>query len=651
MQVQQPVEKSNGKNGSKNRVITKGPVKNLEQHVHPEWWRNIFNSYYIMTDGDVVEDNQITKQEIDFFSDAVKLKKDECILDLCCGQGRHTIELASRGFKNVQGMDRSHYLISRAKTVSKAKNLTIKFKEGDARKIPYSDDTFDVLMLLGNSFGYFETLNDDVMVLKEVVRVLKPGGRVLIDVTDGDYVKKNFSPRSWEWIDKKHFVCRERSLSADGERLISREVVTDTKKGVVVDQFYAERLYNADSISFIMKKAGLSSVYFHGAMNTESKRNQDLGMMERRVIVTAVVEKERAPEKQKKDTKVRDVVVVMGDPKKPDSVKPSEVFDDDDFQTIDRLKDALEGLKQYNFSFMNNHANLIDDLKKVSQDGALVLNLCDEGYDNDPRKELHVPAFFEMLNIKYTGGGPQCLAYCYDKSLVRGIAAEMGIPVPKAFFIKPEDITYELPVNFSFPLIVKPNFGDSSFGITRTSVVHNLEQLDRAISDVREKTGYEKPILVEEFLIGSDITVGIIGNPPESYRIMPITEEDYSDLPPDLPKICGYEAKWDPSSPYWKYIKTIPAKLPAETEKNIQEWCVKLFERLECRDYARLDWRLDSKGKPKLLEVNPNPGWCWDGHLAKMSKMDNVSYSQMLGLIIKAAEKRYDVQEKRKLNR
>jgi len=336
MQVQQPVEKSNGKNGSKNRVITKGPVKNLEQHVHPEWWRNIFNSYYIMTDGDVVEDNQITKQEIDFFSDAVKLKKDECILDLCCGQGRHTIELASRGFKNVQGMDRSHYLISRAKTVSKAKNLTIKFKEGDARKIPYSDDTFDVLMLLGNSFGYFETLNDDVMVLKEVVRVLKPGGRVLIDVTDGDYVKKNFSPRSWEWIDKKHFVCRERSLSADGERLISREVVTDTKKGVVVDQFYAERLYNADSISFIMKKAGLSSVYFHGAMNTESKRNQDLGMMERRVIVTAVVEKERAPEKQKKDTNVRDIAVVMGDPKKPDSVKPSEVFDDDDFQTIDR---------------------------------------------------------------------------------------------------------------------------------------------------------------------------------------------------------------------------------------------------------------------------------------------------------------------------
>ena len=78
---------------------------------------------------------------------------------------------------------------------------------------------------------------------------------------------------------------------------------------------------------------------------------------------------------------------------------------------------------------------------------------------------------------------------------------------------------------------------------------------------------------------------------------------------------------------------------------------MKLFERLECRDYARLDWRLDSKGKPKLLEVNPNPGWCWDGHLAKMSKMDNVSYSQMLGLIIKAAEKRYDVQEKRKLNR
>ena len=164
-----------------------------------------------------------------------------------------------------------------------------------------------------------------------------------------------------------------------------------------------------------------------------------------------------------------------------------------------------------------------------------------------------------------------------------------------------------------------------------------------AIAEIRTTLGYDKPILVEEFLTGKDISVGIIGNPPESYKVLPITEEDYSSLPPDLPRICGYEAKWIPDSPYWS-IKSIPAELPDETEKFIVDCCMKLFERLECRDYARFDWRLHSNGNPKLLEVNPNPGWCWDGHLAKMSNIAGMSYADMLGAILQAAQQRLNIQ-------
>jgi D-alanine-D-alanine ligase len=247
----------------------------------------------------------------------------------------------------------------------------------------------------------------------------------------------------------------------------------------------------------------------------------------------------------------------------------------------------------------------------------------------------------EMLNIPYTGGGPQCLAFCYDKSLVRGIAKEMDIPVPEAFFIKAEDSTFDLPIGF--PVIVKPNFGDSSFGITQRSVAYSVEQLVNAISEIREKFGYEKPVLVEEFLTGTDFTVGIIGNPPESYTVLPIIQEDYSALPPELPRLCGYEAKWMPDSPYWQ-IKSIPANLPDDVEKFVVECCLKLFERLECRDYSRFDWRIDAQGNPKILEVNPNPGWCWDGHMAKMSKIAGLSYSQMLGEILHAAEERLSSQ-------
>ena len=579
-----------------------GPVLNLEEHVQPDWWRRIFNSIYLKTDADVVSDQLVTRKEVDLFSEIIGLSRDDKILDLCCGQGRHSLELASRGFQYVEGLDRSHYLIQKAKAQAKKDGLNVRFREGDARNLRHLPDTFDVVIILGNSFGYFETIEDDLRVLKEVFRVLKPWGRLLIDVADGEHLREQFQPRSWEWIGKKHLVCRERSLSLDKQRLISREVVTHVEKGVIVDQFYAERLYTRESLGELLTTVGFRDIGTHGTISPELQRNQDLGMMERRIIVTATVRKEWASLRRKKHL-MRNVGVILGDPRKPDA--------------------------------------LYHDLVKLKGKVNLVFNLCDEGYGNDAGQELHVPAMLEVLDIPYTGARPQCLAFCYDKSLVRGIAREMGIPVPEAFFTEPEDTTFEVP--FGFPAIVKPNFGDSSFGITQKSVANSPEELLNVIFEMREKFGYDNLILVEELLTGSDLSVGIIGNPPESYTALPIIEEDYSLLPHGLPRICGYEAKWLPDSPYWK-IKSIRADLPNDTEKCIVEWCVGLFQRLGCRDYARFDWRLDAEGNPKLLEVNPNPGWCWDGHLAKMAKIAQMSYKEMLEAILAAAEQRMNTQ-------
>jgi D-alanine-D-alanine ligase len=364
-------------------------------------------------------------------------------------------------------------------------------------------------------------------------------------------------------------------------------------------------------------------------------------MMEQRIIVTAQVKKAWTPIKHRPIKGEKNIVVVLGDPMKPDPLKPLSVFDEDDFYTIDRMKSALMELPGHRFTFLNNHDTLIADLQKLSGKIDLVLNLCDEGFNNNPNRELHVPALLESLELPYTGSGPQCLASCYDKSLVRGIAKEMSIPVPSAFLINPEDTTFEL--SCEFPVIVKPNFGDSSFGITARSVCYTAEDLINAIQEIRQKFGYDKPILVEEFLIGKDMSVGVIGNPPGSYTVLPIIEEDYSALPEDLPHICGYEAKWDPQSPYWN-LKSIPADLPDEVEKAIIEWCVKLAERLGIRDYARFDLRLDADGNPKLLEVNPNPGWCWDGHLAKMTNLAHISYPEMLAMILRSAEERLGIE-------
>lgn len=617
-----------------------GPVEDLESYVKADWWRDIFNANYLRTDGDVVEDPDITEAEIDAFLELVDVGQDACILDLCCGQGRHLLELARRGFTNLYGVDRSHYLISRAKRVARQQGFTATFREGDARKLRFREDTFDLIYLAGNSFGYFESEEDDIAVLTELRRLLKPAGQLLIDFTDGDFLRNNFESRSWEWIDKNYFVCRERTLSKDNARLVSREVITHTKKGVVADQFYAERLYNADQLGVLLAANGFD-VLEARPMSTVSKRNQDLGMMAQRIILTARSNKSVAVagEEQKQ---IRRVTVVMGDHRRADSVKPNKTFDSDDFHTINELKKALAQVAGFNFSYLDNHDELIEKLRNDAGRIDFVFNLCDEGFDNDPTKELHVPALLEMLGIRYSGGNPQCLAHCYDKSLIRGVAMEMDIPVPAAFSVAPEEVTFiSMPIDF--PVIVKPNYGDSSVGITVDSVCYDVRQLEHAIAMVREATGFDRPVLVEQFLTGKDISVGIIGNPPDSYTVLPVIEEDYSQLPEGLPRICGYEAKWDTESEYFRKVKSIPADLPQHTIDFLNASCIRLFQRVGCQDYARFDWRLDGYNTPRLLEVNPNPGWCWDGHLAKMAELAGLSYPDMLREILSACDERLRV--------
>ncbi len=621
---------------------TLGPISNLEAHLHSDWWRRIFNAYYLKTDADVVEDQAITTEEIDSIVGILQPDKKARILDLCCGQGRHTLELFRRGYVNVEGLDRSHSMINRARNIARKEGLNLRFREGDARRLPYPSNNFDFVLVLGNSFGYFETVQDDLRVLREILRILRPFGKILMDNADGEYLRSNFQPRSWEWIDDHYFVCRERSLSSDNDRIITREIISHVDKGIRVDQFYAERLYTRESLTALLTSVGFERTVFPSEIVTESQRAQDLGMMERRIIVTADAKKEIIPAKVTKLADKRHVLVLLGDPSISDPLKPDAVFDADDLYTVDEMKKELSHLDEFQVSFQDNHHGLVQDLQNAAGKIDLVFNLLDEGFYNDPRKELHVAAMLEMLSIKYTGAGPQCLAYCYDKSLVRGIATEMNIPVAEGFFIKTEDITFEL--TFPFPVIVKPNFGDSSFGITQRSVCYTIEELVNVIAEIREKFGYDKPILVEEFLTGKDISVGIIGNPFESYRVLPIIEEDYSELPPDLPRICGYEAKWLPDSPYWK-IRSKPVEMADDMQRMMVDCCLKLFELLECRDYARFDWRLDAQDNPKLLEVNPNPGWCWDGHLAKMAKLAGISYGEMLKMIIDAAERRYTTQD------
>lgn len=148
------------------------------------------------------------------------------------------------------------------------------------------------------------------------------------------------------------------------------------------------------------------------------------------------------------------------------------------------------------------------------------------------------------------------------------------------------------------------------------------------------------PLLIQEYLEGSEYSVGVVGNPGLTLRVLPLLEVDYSGLPEGLPKILGYESKWLPDSPYWTSIRYREARLDEEWTRRLQDYSLTLFERLECRDYARFDFRADAAGEIKLLEVNPNPGWCWDGKMNYMAGFAGLRYADLLRMIIEAGQER-----------
>ena len=613
---------------------TLGPVSDLERHLPSDWWRTLFNSVYLKTDGDVVENDENTSRDIEILTHTVGLDINDRILDLCCGQGRHALELARRGFRHVTGVDRSRYLIRLAKKRARTMALNVSFHEGDARKIRLPEGSMHTVFLFGNSFGYFEAEDDDLMVLEAIKRILVSEGTLAMDLVDGEWMREHFEPRSWEWIDQNHFVCRERSIASDSERLVSREVVVHAEKGVIADQFYAERLYTRDSINELLDRAGFTAIRHHGRVITDSDRGQDLGMMATRIFLTADAPRKAVTIRKTKPL-FEKVTVILGDPRLPDTVKLGGQFNEEDFVTVDRMKSALSELTDYQFEFLDNHVSLLTELRTETPD--FVMNLCDEGYRNDPFLELHVPSVLELLGISYTGAGPACLGLCYNKSMVRAIAASLDVPVPEETYFSPGDQAATIPSEL--PALLKPNFGDSSIGITQDAVVYTPQQLIAYIDMLRDELP-GIPVLIQEYLTGSEYSIGILGNPQLTCHIMPVLEVDYSGLDPDLPKILGYESKWNPDSAYWTQIKYKEAEIDEDTRRKLMDWSVLLFERLGCRDYARFDFRADANGIIKLLEVNPNPGWCWDGKMNYMAGFEDMRYADFLKKILESGLER-----------
>lgn len=252
--------------------------------VDPEWWKELFDEVYLTTDARSVCDDDVTRKEIDLVQELIPLSPDQEILDLCGGHGRHSRELALRGFGKCTVFDFSQFLIDRGREEAKKAGMAITFLQGDARRTGLPPERFDHVLVLGNSLGYIASPEGDRDILSEAMRLMKRGGRLLIDIVNGGVLKNGFQPVAWHEIGEDIVVCRRRSL--EGDIVYTRELVVSKTSGLVKDSTYLLRLYDPDSMRLLLSGLGFSNVNVIGDFSPFAKKG-DFGFMNFRMVVTA----------------------------------------------------------------------------------------------------------------------------------------------------------------------------------------------------------------------------------------------------------------------------------------------------------------------------------------------------------------------------
>lgn len=309
----------------------------------------------------------------------------------------------------------------------------------------------------------------------------------------------------------------------------------------------------------------------------------------------------------------------------------------DTWETINAVKDAIEVHNPVTLIEADDNAFL--KLKELKPD--IVFNIA-EGF-NGVSREAQIPSILDMLQIPYTGSDPLTLATCLDKARTKEILSYYKIP--NARFIIADKTEQLKNIMLQYPLIVKPVSEGSSKGIFSSSFVKNESEMKKEAE--RIITEYNQAALIEEFLPGREFTVAIIGNGAEA-QVLPIVEISYNDFPENFIPIYSYEAKWildTKENPL--EVFSCPAKIDKKLEKKIKEIVLNTYNILRCKDWSRIDVRLDSKGEPNIIEINPLPGILPNPEenscFPKAARSAGMNYTEMINRVLLAAAKRYNL--------
>jgi D-alanine-D-alanine ligase len=303
-------------------------------------------------------------------------------------------------------------------------------------------------------------------------------------------------------------------------------------------------------------------------------------------------------------------------------------------ETINAIKESIEDYHDVTLIDADEHA--FEKLKEIKP--SIVFNIA-EGINGQSR-ESQIPAMLDMLQIPYTGSDALTLGICLNKARTKEILSYHKIPTPGFKVINKYTPIYNH--SFEFPLIVKPVSEGSSKGIFSSSLVKNYDELNRELK--RCINEYDQPAMIEEFLPGREFTVAIIGNDEET-KVLPIIEIKYDKYPEEVEHLYSFEAKWILDTKESDFdVFDCPASIDNDLEKRISDTALNTYKVLDCKDWSRVDVRLDKDEVPNIIEINPLPGIMPDPNenssLPKAARAAGIDYKSLIQTVLYSACKR-----------
>jgi len=309
------------------------------------------------------------------------------------------------------------------------------------------------------------------------------------------------------------------------------------------------------------------------------------------------------------------------------------------FNQIYLIKDILLN-KYINVETLAINSDIKTAIKNILNYSPDIIFNFVESVEGNSNFEGYIAGLFDLLGIPYTGNGPNCLGNCLSKLRTKQILISHGIKTPRSFLAQFQDNLQKDTFILKFPVILKLAREDASIGISEFSVVNDFQSMKERLDYLF--SSFNQEVLIEEYINGRELNVAILGD-----LVLPISEIRFDNLPDDLPKIVTYEAKWSPQSIYYKNtIPKCPAILDDQVKRKIEKMALEAYNALDCRDYARVDIRLNQKNIPYVIEVNPNPDISQDTGFVRSAASAGISYDELLYKISLLALKRisYDSQ-------